>query len=138
MYDILIKKNYFKVYNLLLLFPERKNLTWFCVPKWGPKSTIFKSFVNLDSSSISPRYLTCFKIYICRPLILKLSFFCYVFALWSKVDISALSTLIDFLLALSQWTINFKLWFTYLFAFFMELLEYERFVSSAKWCISEC
>ena len=26
----------------------------------------------------------------------------------------------------------------YLFIFFIELLEHKRFVSSAKWCISEC
>ena len=91
-----------------------------------------------ESSSIRPRYFTCFEIYICWPLILNFSFFVIFFPFGQNMIIWVLSTLTDILLVLSQWAIRFKSWFIYLFIFFIELREYKRFVSSAKWCIFEC
>ena len=83
------------------------------------------------------RYFTCFEIYVCWPLILKMIFFVICFLNNRNMIIWVLSTLSDILLALSLWTISFNLWFIYLFNFFMEVLEYKRFLSSSKWCISE-
>ena len=60
------------------------------------------------SSSIRPRYFTCFEIYICWPLILKLSFFGITFSVGWNI-ISVLSTLMDILLVLSYFLSNFYL-----------------------------
>ena len=93
-----------------------------------------------DSSNIRPKYFTCFEIYICWSLILKFSFFVTSFPFGRNMIISVLSTLSDIPLALKlvsyYWlALNRDL---YMFIFFIELVEYKRFMSSAKWCISEC
>ena len=95
-------------------------------------------FQGRCSSRYIPRYLALFTGFIFWPLILKFRCFVILLFLGLKIISSVLFALMEILFALSHCLIWERSWLMYLLIFLRDLLQYNIFVSSAKWCIKEC
>ena len=120
-------------------------LTWYRNLASKPRLLLSLVFIWISwkfqvrcSSRYIPKYLALFTGFIFWPLTLK--FRCFVILLFSglKIISSVLFALREILFGLSHCTIWERSWLMYLSIFLRHLLQYNIFVSSAKWCIKEC
>ena len=91
------------------------------------------------SSRYIPKYLALiYSLGLVFDHILKFRCFVILLFLGLKIISSVLYALREILFALSHYTTWERSWLMYLLIFLRDLLQYNIFVSSAKWCIKEC
>ena len=120
-------------------------LTWYLDLASKPQFLLSLVFIWISwkfqvrrSSRYIPKYLALFTGFIFWPLILKFSCFVILLLLGLKIKSSVLFALREILFALSHCTIWQRSSLMYLLIYLRDLLQYNIFVSSEKWCIKEC